>query len=166
MLIDISYFTKGPRHIQNATESKMPTMESQSVNNAIQAYSEFYIEPFLNNMLGAELAAKAMTRLIEIEDGAVNTEPIDVLISKLKESYADFVFFQIIKNVNTQPTMTGTVKLKSANEYTDPKAVLVDTWNRMVENNELFVEWVFRDECPYKVKVRKSMLTTINVLNI
>ena len=166
MLIDISYFTEGPRHIQNASLSNMPSMESQSVNKNIQGYIDFYMDPYLNNMLGYELANQVEQRLFAIDDGAVDVVPIDALIGKMKESYADFVFFQILKNINTQPTITGVVWLKSANEYADPKELLVSTWNRMVESNERFIEWVLTEECPYKVKIKKSMLTPINVLNI
>lgn len=166
MLIDISYFTEGPRHIQNASLSNMPTMEAQSVNKSIKGYIDFYISPFLNNMVGYELAYQVEQRLFAIDDGNVDVVPLDTLIENMKESYADFVFFNMMKNVNTQPTVTGVVRLKSANEYADPKELLVSTWNRMVESNERFIEWVLSEECPYKVKIKKTMLTPINVLNI
>lgn len=166
MLIDVSYFIKGPRHIQNASVSSMPSMESQSVNKTIVGYIDFYMCQFLNDMLGYELAYQVEQRLLAIEDGAEDVVPIDTLIDKMKESFADFVFFQMLKNINTQATVTGIVHLKSVNEYADPKELLVSTWNRMVASNVRFLEWVLSEDCPYKVKVKKFMLTPINVLNI
>lgn len=50
MLIDLSYFVDGPRHIQNATlgiPGKMPNLNAEEVNAAIDAYIRQYQRPFL-----------------------------------------------------------------------------------------------------------------------
>ena len=56
MLIDVSYFTSGPRHIMNATAATMPQQNSLSVNAAIVGYIKHYQLAFLCELLGDSMA--------------------------------------------------------------------------------------------------------------
>jgi hypothetical protein len=67
MLIDVSYFILGPRHIQNATISATQSQNSLSVNAAILGYVRHYQLAFLCEMLGDELAVSVDDYLNEKE---------------------------------------------------------------------------------------------------
>lgn len=52
MLIDVSYFVEGPRHIQNASTSKTAGADSLAVTGHIEAYIKELQPVFLEAMLG------------------------------------------------------------------------------------------------------------------
>lgn len=173
MLIDSSYFTKGSRHILNATlgtSERLPNPNAGEVNAAINAYVEEYQEEFLTLMLGSRIGNKANAYLACVdEDGdrAVMIESYEELLPRLKESFADYVFFHILRSSQTQSTVTGLVRLKCANEYVAPIQRQVDVWNRMVDRNRRFAEWSQSEECPLDgIKVDEELLTKINNLNL
>ncbi|MGH6668683.1 hypothetical protein R3O55_012990 [Bacteroides hominis] len=176
MLIDISFFTSGPRHIENASMAKMPTQNSLAVNEAINGYIEAFQYDFLLHAVGNNLA-DAITDYIEVvgqeKDGTIDSEKLDeaesgyaVLCSKIRESFADYVFFHILRDMNSQATVTGLVRLKCANEYVSPIGRQVSTWNAMVGKNRLFAAWISSNDCPFDVKIDKNLLTTINTFNL
>lgn len=166
MLIGISYFTSGPRHIFNASDSNNPSRDSLSVNDAIEKFIKYCQPIFLKSAIGSDMSDLVEERLKKIEEGEYESSGIDILIDKLKDPFADFVFFTIMKNSNEQATITGMVRLKCANEYVSPTPVLVNAWNSMVNGLNCFLEWVVSKECPYKVKIDSNMLIPINTLNI
>ena len=75
-------------------------------------------------------------------------------------------FYHILRDANTQATITGLVRLKCANEYVAPLKRQVSTWNSMVEKNKQFVEWAMSNDCPFDVKITKNLLTPINAFNL
>lgn len=177
MLIDVSFFTSGPRHIQNASSAGMPSPESMAVNESIEGYIEAFQEEFLHSAVGKDLAVALADylRLVEDEETGNDSEGkskdmglsgFGIVCRKLQEPFADYVFYHILRDSNTQATMTGLVRLKCANEYMAPMERQVDVWNSMVNKNRRFVEWAMTDECPYKVEIEKNLLTPINVLNL
>lgn len=181
MLIDVSYFTSGPRHIENVSVAEMPSPQSLAVNEMINGYIKAFQPEFLRNVVGSTLS-QAITdylELIEQEKEEVSDE-VDiskedegpqsgyaVLCKKLSESFADYVFYHILRDANTQATKTGLVRLKCANEYIAPFKRQVSTWNSMVERNKLFVEWAMSDDCPFTgMKINKNLLTPVNAFNL
>ncbi|MDE7465005.1 MAG: hypothetical protein K2M59_03900 [Muribaculaceae bacterium] len=172
MLIDCSYFTKGPRHILNASigsNDKLPNPNGMEVNLAIEAYIAENQETFLRRMLGSSAGNKVNAYLVCLDDDERpnHIEGIDALCDKLKESFADYVFFHILRDLNTQATMTGLVRLKCANEYVSPIRRQVSIWNSMVEKNRLFSEWCSSSECAISgISIETDMLTYINSLNL
>ena len=50
MLIDVSYFTSGPRHIENASVAEMPSPQSLAVNEVINGYIKAFQTEFLHQM--------------------------------------------------------------------------------------------------------------------
>ena len=72
-----------------------------------------------------------------------------VLCEKLCEPFADYVFYHILRDANTQATITGLVRLECDNEYVAPFKRQVSTWNSMVKKNKLFVEWALSYDCPF-----------------
>ena len=56
MLIDVSYFVEGPRHIQNASTSKTAGADSLAVTGHIEAYIKELQPVFLEAMLGEKEA--------------------------------------------------------------------------------------------------------------
>lgn len=169
MLIDCSYFTKGSRHIQNATLGTMPNPNAEEVTEAIEAYIEENQERFLIRMLGATLGNKVHTYLVCLDEDKTpsHQKNLDEVCERLKESFADFVFFHILRDSNSQSTITGLVRLKCANDYVSPIRRQVTAWNTMVERNRTFVEWSKSFECPISgISVSEDMVTRINVLNL
>lgn len=165
MLVGISYFTGGPRRIFNASVAEEPSRDSLSVNDAINGYIKYCQPIFLKSVIGAELSIQVSERLKQVEEVGDKTG-LDILIDKLREPFADFVFFTIVKNANEQSTITGLVHLKSVNDYIAPISTLVRTWNAMADKLQDFIYWAASEECPYKVKIEKHMITPINSLNL
>lgn len=169
MLIDSSYFTSGPRHILNASMGNLPNANAIEVCKAIDAYIESYQFSFLTDMLGHELAHELNSYILSDDFGTVkeSVEPLDEVCERLKEPFADFVFFHILADSNTQATTTGLVRLKCANQYVAPIRRQVIVWNTMVERNRLFHDWIkgFKGILT-PVHVSDNMLTRINPFNL
>lgn len=181
MLIDVSYFTSGPRHIENASVAEMPSPQSLSVNEVINGYIKAFQPEFLRNVVGVSLSREITDylELIERESEDILNE-VDilkekeepqsgyaVLCEKLSEPFADYVFYHILRDANTQSTITGLVRLKCANEYVAPFKKQVGTWNSMVEKNKQFVEWAMSDDCPFTgMKINRNLLIHINTFNL
>lgn len=171
MLVDVSYFTAGPRQIRNATTAKMPTTEGLSANNAIYGYIRSLQRKFLNDVVGITLAGQITDYLEMMENESAETKddtvsPYEYVCRQLRESFADYVFYHILRDMNTDATVTGLVQLKSSNKYVSPIRRQVTTWNSMVEKNKQFVCWASSDECPFKVSINKNLLTPINSFNL
>lgn len=169
MLIDCSYFTEGPRHILNSTLGTLPDPNAVEANAGIEAYIAEYQEEFLRLALGSSLGNKVHNYLVCLDEDASckHTENFDVVCEKLKESFADYVFFHIMRDSNTQQTMTGLVRLKCANDYVAPIRRQVTVWNGMVKKNIRFIEWVGTSECPIEgIEMDKEVLTNINHFNL
>lgn len=181
MLIDVSYFTSGPRHIENASVAEIPSPQSLAVNEVINGYIKAFQSEFLRNVVGASLS-QAITDYLEIieQEKEAASDEVDiseekeesqsgyaVLCEKLSEPFADYVFYHILRDASTQATITGLVRLKCDNEYVAPFKRQVSTWNSMVKKNKLFVEWALSDDCPFTgMKINKNLLTPINTFNL
>lgn len=172
MLIDCSYFIDGPRHIQNATlgdSRRMSNANSEEVNAAIKAYIRMFQWPFLKDALGTPIAS-AVNSYLKLHDkyeGEENDVDLDAVIERLREPFANYVFFKILRNSNNQATLTGLVRLKCANDYVAPIRRQVSTWNDMVDMMADFSAWSSSPDCQVSGIVTDSnLLTKINVLNL
>lgn len=169
MLIDVSYFVSGPRHIQNASTSKTAGADSLAVNGHIEAYIKELQPVFLEAMLGEKEAGYAMDYL-DMADDEENegTEPskYEIVCDKLKEPFADYVLFNILRDASSQATITGNVRLKCANEYVSPIKAQVIAWNRMVNANVKFILWAREGNCPIALETQTNMLNRINQFNL
>lgn len=168
MLIDCSYFTDGPRHIQNATLGTLPNPNAEEVNEGIKAYIRKYQRPFLKEAVGAPVAGAVLSYLKLIEKGEEENDPdLDMVIEQLREPFADYVFYKILRDGNSQATMTGLVRLKCANEYVSPIRRQVSAWNDMADLLADFSAWSASDDCHILgIKTSENMLTRINSLNL
>lgn len=172
MLIDSSYFSNGSRHILNAslgTKDVLPNPNGIDVNRAIEGYIEEYQEGYLTLMLGHSLGNRVNSYLVCLEEDeeAKHVPGIDAICDRLRESFADFVFFHILRDMNTQSTMTGLVRLKCANEYVAPIRRQVSVWNSMADKNWLFATWCNSSECTVSgINIDSDMLSYINSLNL
>lgn len=169
MLIDCSYFIDGPRHIQNATLGKMPNPNAEEVNAAIKAYIKMFQRQFLKDAVGTPVAGAiiAYLKLLDMEENEERDVALDMVIEQLKEPFANYVFYKILRDGNSQATMTGLVRLKCANEYVSPLRRQVSTWNDMVEMMADFSEWCKSTDCHVAGIVTDSnLLTRINPLNL
>lgn len=172
MLIDCSYFVDGPRHIQNATlgnSGRMPKANSEEVNAAIEAYIKMFQWPFLKEALGAPIASSVNSylKLHEKHEGEKHDIDLDMVIEQLREPFANYVFYKILRDSNSQATMTGLVRLKCANDYVAPIRRQVSTWNDMVNMIADFSAWCKSSDCHVSGIVTDSnLLTKINVLNL
>lgn len=170
MLIDVSYFTEGPRHILNASTSAVLSQNSLSVNRAIMGYIKHYQLAFLCEMLGNALAAnidaylKAKDSAEEECDDFNIIDSYELLCDKLRESFADYVFFYILRDAATQATDRGLVIWKNENEVVPPISRQVAIWNEMVNRNIRFKAWAASQSIA--VEVSKNMTTSINRFNL
>lgn len=169
MLIDVSYFMSGSRHIQNASISKTAGADSLAVNGYIEAYIKELQPVFLEAMLGEKEADYAMDYL-ELSDDEGNEEAdsskYEIVCNKLKEPFADYVLFHILRDASSEATITGNVRLKCANEYISPVRAQVVAWNRMVSENVKFIQWAREGNCPIDLVTQTNMLIKINQFNL
>ena len=167
MLIDCTYFTAGPRHILNATLGTL-NPNANDVCSAIEAYIAKWQKPFIFGVLGKEVGKQALGYIKSLDDeGAERDVGLDMVLEQLKEPFADYVFFKILRDSSSQATITGLVRLKCANEYVSPIGRMVSTWNGMVESIADFTDWCDSDECPLSGIVTSDNFTTrINSLNL
>ena len=169
MLIDCSYFIDGPRHIQNATLGRMPNPNAEEVNAAIKTYIKMFQRPFLKEAVSAPIAGAiiAYLKLLDMDENEERDEALDMVIEQLKEPFANYVFYKILRDSNSQSTMTGLVRLKCANDYVAPIRRQVSIWNDMVDMMTDFSEWCKSSACHIPGIVTDSnLLTKINVLNL
>ncbi|MBD5360726.1 MAG: hypothetical protein HDR87_08480 [Bacteroides sp.] len=169
MLIDCSYFIDGPRHIQNASLGKMPNPNAEEVNAAIKAYIKIFQRPFLKGVLGVTFARSLDTYLKTLDDneGAEHDMELDMIIEQLREPFANYVFYKILRDGNSQATMTGLVRLKCANDYVSPIRRQVSAWNDMVDMIADFSAWSKSDNCYVSgIETDSNFLTKINNLNL
>ena len=170
MLIDVSFFISGPRHIMNATAATMPQQNSLSVNAAIVSYIKHYQLAFLCELLGDGMAVAIDDYLTEkdqaLKDGTEfeTVEQYELLCGKIRESFADYVFFYILRDANTQATDRGLVIWKNDNEVVSPLHRQVSIWNEMVKRNIRFKSWAAANAL--SVEVSKNMTTPINQFNL
>lgn len=164
-LIDCSYFYVGPLQIMNARPIDDLDNNAIAVQETITGYIERYQGEFLLKMVGKELSADVTAYLEELgEDENYTDEAMETLCEKLRPSFAHYVYFKLVGDVNQTMTITGLVKLKSANNYQVPRQRMVKVWNDMVELNKQFVAWA--EESDYDVFYYVEMVTPINQFNL
>lgn len=178
MLIDVTSFTSGPRQIENAVETQK-TANHIAVAERIKGYIDFYQSVFLGLAVGRQWCS-----LIDGYSRAGQGEPdsgeegeeaiaeptqeeqtVAALADMLREPFADYVFFYMLRDMNMQPTITGLVQLKCANSYVSPLDKGVQTWNRMVDGVRLFARQV-EGLGVEGVAIDKDLLTYINNFNL
>lgn len=175
MLIDHTYFAIGPRQIRNATLGRIPASNSIPTPNEIdicrmiEAYIAEYQEEYLDKVLGDNNGNKVHTYLVclDEDDEPKHLENIDAVCNRLKESFADYVFFHILRDINSQATDTGLVRIKSGNEHVPPIRRQVSVWNSMVERHRRFNEWCRTSECRMTgIEISAELLTKVNQFNL
>ena len=164
-LIDCSYFYVGPLQIMNARPIDDLDNNAIAVQETITGYIERYQGEFLLKMVGKELSADVTAYLAERGNDENHTdEAMEELCEKLRHSFAHYVFFKLVGDVNQTMTITGLMKLKSANDNQIPRQRMVKVWNDMVVLNKQFVAWA--DESDYDVFYYVEMVTPINQFNL
>ncbi len=168
MLIDVSYFVAGSRHIQNASISNTAGADSLAVKGVIESYIKELQPVFLDAMLGEKEASYAMDFLdMPVgEDAGGEPSKYEAVCDKLKEPFADFVLYHILRDASSEATITGNVRLKCANEYISPVNAQVIAWNRMVSANVKFIQWARDGNCPIDLVTQTNMLIKINQFNL
>lgn len=164
-LIDCSYFYVGPLQIMNARPIDDLDNNAIAVQETITGYIERYQGEFLLKMVGNELSADVTAYLAERGNDEQHTdEAMEELCEKLRPSFAHYVYFKLVGDINQTMTITGLMKLKSANDNQIPRQRMVKVWNDMVELNKQFVAWA--DESDYDVFYYVEMVTPINQFNL
>ena len=164
-LIDCSYFYVGPLQIMNARPIDDLDNNAIAVQETITGYIDRYQGEFLLKMVGKELSADVTAYLAERGNDENHTdEAMEELCEKLRPSFAHYVYFKVVGDVNQTMTITGLMKLKSANYNQVPRQRMVKVWNDMVELNKQFVAWA--EESDYDVFYYVEMVTPINQFNL
>lgn len=179
-LIDCTYFTQGERSILGAPLSVTATTDQGeiAVRDAIHGYVDTLQGEFLKNVVGkvtASLlqeyldlkAAAAEAELLEDEDPEWTEDAeLEMIASSLREPFADFVFYNILRYARHQPTVTGLVALKCANDYMDPARRQAAAWNHMVDRLLEFVSDVKPKIRSYSAVVSLNYIHKINSMNL
>lgn len=176
-LIDCSYFYAGPLQVQNARPIDALDANALAVRESITAYIERYQGEYLEKMLGEELAQQVAEYLDDIVEGRMVQPEIDViggddnasadmsdLCDRLRLSFAHYVYYKLVGDANQTMTITGLMKLKSANENQPIRNRMTRVWNEMVDLHLKFVKWA--DVSSYNVFYREEMVTYINQFNL
>lgn len=164
-LIDCSYFYVGPLQVMNARAIDDLDNNAAEVQECITAYIERYQSDFLLKMTGKDLAAEVTAYLAARgEDEDYTDEAMETLCQQLRPSFAHYVYFKLVGDVNQNMTITGLMKLKSANDNQPPRQRMVKVWNDMVELNKQFVAWAEMSD--YDVYYDVEMITPINQFNL
>lgn len=159
-LIDCSYFYAGPLAIENAAPTSDLDNNAFAVQEHITGYIEHYQGEFLRDMLG-DVLADAVTAHLDANDGDLAMRG---LCDKLRISFAHYVYFKMVGDTNQTMTITGLVRLKSANDYQPPRQRMVKVWNDMVKLNKQFIKWA--ETSDFEVYYQVNMVTPINQFNI
>lgn len=164
-LIDCSYFYFGPLQVMNARQVDDLDNNAAEVQECITAYIERYQSEFLLKMTGKDLAAEVTAYLAARgEDEDYTDEAMETLCQQLRPSFAHYVYFKLVGDVNQTMTITGLMKLKSANDNQPPRQRMVKVWNDMVQLNKQFVAWAEMSD--YDVYYDVEMITPINQFNL
>ena len=164
-LIDCSYFYVGPLQVMNARQVDDLDNNAADVQECINGYIEWYQSDFLLKMTGKDLAAEVTAYLAARgEDEDYTDEAMETLCQQLRPSFAHYVYFKLVGDVNQTMTITGLMKLKSANENQPPRQRMVKVWNDMVQLNKQFVAWAEMSD--YDVYYDVEMITPINQFNL
>lgn len=164
MIIDVTSFTRGARQIENAVETPK-TANHIAVAGRINGYIETLQSEFLLRAVGKPLCYEidAYSRVEHAEPD----ERMERLIALLKEPFADYVFFRMLRDMNVQATITGLVRLKCANDYVSPLDKGVHTWNHMVDEMRYFASELGVTGLGVEgVNIDKYLLTYINNFNL
>lgn len=167
-LIDCSYFYVGPLQIENARPIDDLDNNAFAVDEAITAYIERYQGEFLLKMVGKDLAQTVTDYLAAVEAAAPEPhvdEYAETLCQQLRPSLAHYVYYKLVGDAGQNMTITGLMKLKSANEYQSPRNRMVKVWNDMVELNKQFIAWA-SEQSGYDVYYHVEMITPINRFNL
>lgn len=165
-LIDCSYFYVGPLQIENARPIDALDNNSIAVQEAITGYIERYQSEFLLKMVGKDVAHDVIEYLAKREeDETYADDQAEELCKLLRPSFAHYVYFKLVGDVNQNMTITGLKKVKSANnEHQPPRQRMVKVWNDMVQLNKQFIEWA--ETSDYDVYYYVEMITPINQYNL
>lgn len=169
MLIDCSYFTTGPRRVLNASLGTMPNSNAEEVNAVIEASIAAYQRPFLCGALGPLVGGWCATylKLLDKDAAAERDQRLDTMLEMLREPFADYVLFKMLRDSVAQATITGAQRIKNANVAVSPMQQQTTAWNRMVDELKAFKEWSASDECDVPgIEPSHDFLTPVNVFNL
>lgn len=165
MLTDPSCFTHGIRRIANVTLGVPPDPNSAAIISAVQFYIDYYEPRYLCDMFGDEKGRELMRYIHDARNTAMQTDPVkDELCDLLKEPCADYILFHIIRDTASETTITGEVRIKTADIAVSPIRKQVNVWNDMVYTHRQIQGWLEKN-IPH-LGIRQDMLTRINTLNI
>lgn len=159
-LIDCSYFYNGPLQIENAQPTDDLDNNATAVQDAIAGYIRYYQDGFLRAMVG-DVLASVINQHLETNSADVMIED---LCERLRPSFAHYVYFKMVGDANQTMTITGLMRVKSANDNQPPRQRMVSVWNKMVELNRQFVKWA--ETSDFEVYYHVNMVTPINQFNI
>ena len=104
---------------------------------------------------------------MDMDENEERDVDLDMVIEQLREPFANYVFYKILRDANSQATMTGLVRLKCANDYVAPIRRQVSTWNDMVDMIADFSVWAKSADCHVPgISAESNFLTKINALNL
>ena len=128
MLVDVSYYTHGPRHIENVALGQ--SAQVRAVVDSIESYIAVYEPEFLE--------------IADLTYELVNGFPVKYQ-DEVKESIADYVMFFIARDCGQHTSITGVKVLKVADKVVSPANVQCRMWNDMVDRMRKVRIWYYKE---------------------
>lgn len=158
--INASYFTKGPRKIDNARGSLGQSLVTQAAATTIEGYIEFYQRDFLIKVFGMKLGCEYNDYL----EGEETDEEKESVLDHLRDAFADYVMYHFLRGQQTSSSTVGEKQLKGGNDTKSAAGRQAQMWNDMVTLMRMFVLWA--QEHRVVACVDKSLLEKINVYGL
>ena len=105
MLIDVSYFMSGPRHIENVSVAEMPSPQSLAVNEVINGYIKAFQPEFLRNVVGVTLS-QAITDYLELIEREKEDSQMKLIFQKRRKPPSPDMQYYARSCVNHSLTMS------------------------------------------------------------
>lgn len=105
MLIDVSYFMSGPRHIENVSVAEMPSPQSLAVNEVINGYIKAFQPEFLRNVVGVTLS-QAITDYWSLLNGKRKILQMKLIFQKRRKPPSPDMQYYARSCVNRSLTMS------------------------------------------------------------
>lgn len=164
-LIDCSYFYTGPLQVENACPVSDLDNNAFAVQECINSYIQRYQGEYLTKMVGDALRASIKAYLATQDVEHAEPDPHwEEICSKLRLSFAHYIYYKLAGDANQGLTVTGLMMFKSANNNQSPRRRMARVWNDMVSLHEEFVKWA--ETSSFEVYYYVEMVTPINPYNL
>lgn len=156
-LIDVSYFSKAPHVIANASGIAKSAMENAAAK-VIEDLIDEHHDCFIRDVIGCG-ADEVVRELGNSSSWDMLGGEVKAIAESLIEPFGKFMYFQILRNSQSIAGITGVYQLVSSDKSISPRALQTHVWNDMVRQ-------LRRLSADYNWDTKCNLLTYVNPYNI